>query len=569
MPDSPDSFEQVEGLKVIFEETAASVARAQAGLDRDLDDLLARHETRARAFAYSIPRVGVELEFGLRIVDEKRMLLVLPRGSRKELRNHRLSFDLVAVPDPPPPLDSAPGAFPFYLSEPHFMLPPDEEPLRFAQLIAALSNPARRFSLLPSGELKREKLEREVNRLVRAFLKDGGDRERLRKSAPEGGGEFLRLVNDAISDVEAGRDVDTNMERGLVYFRLDTAPASYLVARVTDKSKNDSLFVLRPDGTGGATNAEIYSVEGDNTPSVAYRPLHVLGLTLRHWLEGARPLFVKVADEDWPHLVAGLENLQAFAEKLREGYARGASALAAASAAKPGTPAYDLAEVFAELSYVVDYDKSDGGETTGARIEFERQSGDGDDYVLIQSRAFVRAVRSGRYARIEVALAAPEFALSGSARERFLSFFSPTRRILRDISREIGEREAERYAGFIARKDYRRSVVVLLSYKGNRPKQQFLVIWPGTNREGSPKSFAFTCERVDDSEDLKLTRWVLGVDEALDDVLLDTSAAPDDPAGGPLPAADKNLSEEQYQVFHNFFHAVRIWRSRVRTRAMR
>jgi hypothetical protein len=566
MPDSPETFEQVEGLRVIFEETARSVARAQSRLDEDLGAYSARRAGGAHAFAYSIPRVSVGVEFGLRVDEQKKVLLILPRGQRRELHEHRLSFDLVAVPEPPPPLAEPPAALPFYLTEPHFMLPPAEELLRFTQLVAALADPARRVQMLPAGELSRERLEREINRLVKAFIKDGGDPARLRAAAPEGGGEFLRLVNEAAAEADEGEEFDTNMERGLVFFRLDTEPATYLVARVTDKSKNDSLFVLNPGGPGVVTAVEIYSVEGDKTPAVRYRPLHLLGLTLRHWLEGARPLSVRL--EGGPPAVTGLASLEAFALNLREGFAKGAAALAAAPAEGP---AYDLPIVLAELSYTVDYDKSEeGGETANARLEFERKVGGEEEYVLIRSRAFVRAVRVGLSARIEVELAAPEFALSGAARERFLGFFAPGRRILLDIRSEIGEREAARYERFIAREEYRRSVVALLSYRGNRPKQQFLVIWPGTNREGSPKSFTFTCERDGDDEELKLTRWLLGVDEGLDDVLLDTSAVTDDAddAAG-TPDADRNLSEEQYQAFHNFFHAVRIWRSRVRRRVNR
>lgn len=564
--ESVEPVEPVEALRSIFEETAEAVARAQSRLDGDLGrDFLARCQAEGHALHYSIPHVSVELEFGLRVVGEDRVLIFLRRGGREELHGHRLTFSLVAAPEPPPPLDAAPGGFPFYLSEPHFMLPPEEELRCFTQLLVALTEPARRVSMLPasSGGLKPEKLRREIKELVKAFLRDGGDGARLLASAPEGGGLFSELVGEAVR--EAAGDGDTNAERGLVYFRLDTAPASYLVARVTKKSRNDSLFVLTPEGPGGATRADVYSVEGDDTPSVRYRPLHLLGLALRHWLEGARPPFVRL--EGGPPDVSGLANLKAFALNLREGYARGMAALAARPGAREGGAAYDLSGVLAELTYTVDYEKSDGGGETNPHLNFQQKVGD-DEFKLIESRAYVRAERVGASARMAVELAAPEFALSGAARERFLRYFfpfragGPARRILRDIRSEIGEREAERYEGFVATESYRRSVVVLLSYRGNTPKDQFLVIWPGTNREGRPRSFAFTCEPEDGGEELKLTRWVLGVDEGLDEVMLDTSADP--AADGAAPAADKNLSQEQYQAFHNFFHAVRIWRTRVR-----
>jgi hypothetical protein len=576
MPEQTELVEEVEGLKTIFSQTAEAIVSVQrkldgrAGLDGSSSsfDHVSMSETREQALRYSIPRVSINVEFGLRIDAQRKMFLILPRGSRTQRHTHRLLFSLVAVSEPPLSISDSATAMtgaaklPFYLTEPFFLLLPDEEKALFAQFLRLLADEEKWQSALPAS---------------------------ASPLTPE----------DVNTEIGRFENPDENRERGPVCFRLHTSPASYLIVRVTKKSKNDSVFLFTPEPELGKRPIEIYSIEGDDTPLVSYRPLHLLALAIRSWHEGAPPLSVELSGGLLPDV--GLENLQRFAEVMGEGYAQALATLAAQKDDYMPPAFYDLSEVSAELSYSVEYEQSEGDqELNSPRFNF--QFGNSDDYMLIQSRAFLRATRRGRAARLEVELAAPEFALSGAAREKFLSYFvssdsKTVTEIVKDIGREAADNgeSSERYESFIKNKNYWRSVVVLLSYRGPMPKQQFLVIWPGLNKSGQLRSFVFTCKRNSGSDELELTDWIMSVEDTLDDVQLTTSAhsepsaiittalntagvtteastAKDADAAGGAPiltsaivdatvsslAQERDLSEEQYQVFHNFFHAVRI-----------
>lgn len=554
MSNVPDAEEEVVGVRAIFDGAARAVVGAQRRLDARAPERLSRRESDAQALVYSIPRVSLDVRFALRVTSQRRMLFVLRRRGRSVEQTHSLRFSLVASASAPAPLSGDPVATPFYLSEPHFLLPPDEETLRFGQLVAALADPRRRVFLLPDGRtLKPGELDDEIERLRFDFDKD-------------------KKFFEAMTSASRPRG-DKSRERGLVFFRLDTSPPSVLVVRVTGKSKNDSVFVLLPGSDDAPPSVEVYSVEGDDTSSLQYRPMHLLGLAVRRWLEGAPPLRVRLGEGPPPAL--GLETLQDFALDLRDGYAGALDALSRLEDASDLPAFYDLTDVGAELTYSVSYDDDGGDELANPAFDFEGTDARHTNR-LIQSRARVSALRgAGGAARLEIELAAPEFTLSGAARAQFLAFFDRARGavfdrpIVEDLLVAVAERgeSTEAYRRFLGEPSLRRSVVVLLSYKGQTPKEQFLVIWPGTNRAGRLQSFVFTCRKAKDDDELELTRWLMGVEDSTRSVRLDTPLARRLPAGVDARAAgDADLSEEQYQAFHNFFHAVRIWRARVSPR---
>lgn len=548
MSDQSEIVEEVEGLENIFVQMSRSVIGVQQKLDGPLGlDYLARCSAPGQARLYSIPQITVELEFGLTIKDRTKVFLIFAGKDRTQEHKHHLMFSLVAVSEPPPDFpDQPPTALPFYLIEPHFLLSPDAEKELYQRLIAALENSDKWESALPgSKQLKPTDIDEEIKRIDEAFAKDSTD--------------FQEQIDSQQTDSVGDKHSEQSRERGLVFFRLDSAPVSYLIVRVTGKSKNDSLFVLTPDASPDRPEVEIYSLEGDDTSHLRYRPLHLLGLTLRHWLEGTPPLALKVAGG--PPGGLGLEDLQLFATFMRDGYTKGLQNLSTQRSDTAFPVFYDLVNVSAELSYSIDYDKSeDTDQINNPRFNFE--SGDEQDYKLIQSRALIRALREGNSARMEVELAAPEFALAGAARARFLEYFgdpdsreSPPQ-IVGDICKSFGKSAVavKMYEGFMMNKSYRQGVVVLLSYKGQKPKPEFMVIWPGAY-EGQPRDFVFTCKSPDGEDSLKLTRPIMGVEDSLADVDLNGATT-----------AKADLSDEQYQAFHNFFHAVRIWRARVAPR---
>ena len=76
------------------------------------------------------------------------------------------------------------------------------------------------------------------------------------------------------------------------------------------------------------------------------------------------------------------------------------------------------------------------------------------------------------------------------------------------------------------------------------PYLAFLVFWPAM-WEGRARDFVFTCRMRD--EKIRVLDVIMRLDEAVRDVSIQ---------------APSGLSKKQYKPFHNFFHAVRIWRMR-------
>lgn len=516
MPDNTELVAEVESLKHLFVGTAQAVIETQQMLDGPLGaDFLSRREVERQAMLYSIPRTSVDFQFGLSITSTQKVLLILSRKKEEQRQTHQLKFSLVAVPEPPSRMtDAQADAFvlPFYLIEPNFLLSPEEEALLYVRLINALTDPDKWESVLT----KPVDLNKEVKRIIKARA-------------------------------------DTQSEQGLVFFRLSREPDSFLIVRVTDKNLNDSVFVLTPDKP---RMVRIYSVEDDDTSSVRYAPFHRLALNIRRWIEGEPPHSVALGANLPPSL--GLEYLQPIASSLREGYVSCLNLLAAQKAAQETLwPVfYDLTSVRAELSYSVEYrGEKDAELNFSFRRTVDSETPDeGRDYKLIESKALIRAGRDGDSASIEVELAAPEFVLAGSARNTFLNHINADdEESIGDILDELADGEELRrlYKSFLADDYYRRIAVILLSYRGAKPKEEFLVIWPG-EYEGEAREFVFTC-KIDGGR-LKVTKPILGVDQDVRTVEIDTAAGSDE---------DTDLSKEQYQAFHNFFHAVRIWRARI------
>src|SRR5262249_25743118 len=139
---------------------------------------------------------------------------------------------------------------------------------------------------------------------------------------------------------------------------------------------------------------------------------------------------------------------------------------------------FDLIEAEAELSYSVLY-----GDDETASFDFTRRlapSGvaPSDRYELIRSHATLRAHSAGAKPPLEIAMAAPEFALSGRARARFLELVAPSARDIAAVFakarglREGGTEfraEQQNYLTFLADREAQREVVVFLSYKGKTP----------------------------------------------------------------------------------------------------
>lgn len=516
MPDEPQTISSVEGLQQLFVDMTDAVSKAQRDLDGKLQrDYLASCETVGQALVYSIPRTSVEMKFGLQIKKETKKFLFFFSKKSAETQKHTLKFSLIAVPDPPQAVEVTNARdTPFHLLQPNFLLSHREETQRYDELKIALANSNRRQLMFqPDNEFNPQKEIAEIE----------------------------KALADEVS------------ERGMVCFRLDDTTPAFLIVRVTGKSQRDSIFILRTENG----KVEIYSFEGDGNDEVDYRPLHSLAVTIRRWLQGATPLTETVDRKMLEKL--GLESLPDLAENLRAGYVGGIKILAEQKVDSEPPVLYDLTDVSAELSYTVDYSSID-------KAPFNFEKADDNEFSFIQNRALIQLERTSQGVRTEIELAAPEFVLSGDARDSLLSDFNSQEKdeslekLLKAFWKKYGKESNEsetsfklRYKNFIQNKSYRRNVVALLSYKGDKPKEEFLVILQGLDRQNRAKDFVFVYKKKD-----KEIKPIMALDEEISKVVLFT---PLDLENSNVES-DFDLEKEAYQAFHNFFHAVIMWRIR-------
>lgn len=555
MPEQHDSVSaDFFRLEDLFTLTAAAVVEMQREFDDRLNpDYLSSCEVRAHQRLFSLPQADVRYQFGLVIDHATSTWRLLPwkkNEQNEQLHTHQLRYTLAAVPEPPaaPALNPAAPAppIPLYLREPYFLLLPAEETDLCGQLTAVLSatDPHGWVSAVPGsapGSVK--ELDQ---KLVQAEAKK---------------------INDAFANKTS--------ERGMVFFRYADRPTAYLVVRVTAKSHNDSVFMFTPGKQPAPVT--IYSLEGDDTTAMRYGPLHRLALNIRRWLQGDLPAVRTRCDDllQGPApLQLGLAFLPSFVESMRAGYAAGLAYLSGPAGSPPhAEPAsvwpifYDLTDVLAELRYSVDYKADDPQFHFGRRTTVDDETikgdatadgGSGNEDKLIESRVVIRAERRGRDPDFELELQAPEFVLSGTALETFLASAQSS---VDEISQTFAAGDAavkRRYASYLMDIANQRNVVALLSYRGKTPKEEFLVVWPGLY-QGKVQEFVFTCKRKQAGATLTDVKVVMRIEQTVAEVKLGTSAT----GLGDDETFEEDLADKQYQAFHNFFHAVRIWRARI------
>lgn len=528
-------------LEELFKAIAHAVVTTQQKLDGGLSlDYLAGCALSEHRMIFTIPRTSVQLRFGVvekssggwRLVPWKKNL------NREQMHTHELEFFVDAVTDPPPGL-TAPEAggspVPLYMSTPYFMLTPVEEKEIADRLLADLNPNTRSWISTIPGPVKNI--------------------------------EALVLSELAAFEHALG---DNNSEVGPVFFRYESTPASYLAVRVVRRvfgsDANDSVFVVTP---GASPEVVIHSLEGDSVKSIRYPPLHHLLQTIRRWQDGTllptrTPINSLQGEPEVDQSDNGLASLLPFAADLRAGYADGLTYLSTAEsfmevAGAQVNPSvyYDLTGVRAALTYSLGF-KTQGSLPTPQFDFVNRRTlddhplptdDDPSETKLIESRALIRAFRGVAAPQVEIELEAPEFVLSGAARKRFLTLAVNSG----DEIEKAFDPEDLLYRDFIETESYHQGVIALLSYRGD-PKEEFLAIWPGAYLDQS-RDFAFTCA-VNNSDRSRLTnvKAVMRVKDDLDSVTFINADSDNE---------NDEATGEQYRAFHNFFHAVRIWRARM------
>ena len=515
-------------------DTAEAVVTNQQLLDQQLGtSYLSSCQSDGQRTFFSIPRAQVQLRFGVVETSAERWSLVpfkwLLNPSEKvleKMHTHEFAFCVDASPTPPLEIESAnQERIPLYLSRPYFMLSFAEEKEIKDLLLATLdgNNPNCTSAIPGQVNIPPEKIRKEREEFEAAFNDDGN-------------------------------------EQGPIFFRYNTTPVSYLIVRVVGSSANDSIFVLTPEPVPSVV---IYSLKSDSTSRLRYEPLHRLLYTIRRWQSGN--LLPQVSNDLEKRNVGenptegALSGLLRFAGDIRDGYAAGLKYLAetaSSSAMSIGdeqltpTTYYDLTQVQASLTYSLGY--KEGAPRLPFDFSLQRTWGNDETVVkgdapandarLIESNVYIRAFHEAAKPKVEIELRTPEFVLSDAAREAFIRLAFSSRYA---IASAFDESDVS-YLSFIENESFQRGVVAVLSYRGDEAKHKFLVIWPGLFN-GHTRDFAFTCSlEKEDLDHLKDIKPVLRVDQD-------------------LASVEFEVSGDQYRPFHNFFHAVRMWRVRIKT----
>lgn len=281
-------------LEEVFEHTARAVVACQAGLER--------RQPPAAPLVFSIPRVAVDLGFGLEMTAPRRILL-RRRRTRTALAHH-LRFALVAGPRRPPP---PPAAYAREILQPDFLVPGGEQQALREILARDLARPGRwTFRPRPASD---------ANEKFRSRMGEEGERV-------------------ATSDA-------------LVYFRLPGRRV--LAVRVAGGStgEKDGLFVVDPEGE---TPLAVFNFDGDGVRGIRWEPLALLAERLRAWHAAGEPR--ERVDEAVGH---GFEGPRAFVDGLLTGVGRGLRFLSQAAGDEEGLlPVfYDLDGVEAAVSFAV------------------------------------------------------------------------------------------------------------------------------------------------------------------------------------------------------------------------
>jgi len=447
----------------------------------------------------SVPRVDVEMVFGIKTENGTRTKLFLWEKDRDGMAARQHLLRFALVASPDAPdARTLSDAIVTRILEPPFLVPENERVTAIDQLTVALRAAA------------------------------------LRDKKPD-------KFNDEIAKLEK----DANR---VICLRLSPAtPPAILIVRVGNKGvEGDGVFVLTKDPVPAV---QPYSWAGDNEDDVDLAPLNWLARTIRNWL--LHPHSNEQTRPDLPG-VGGFGTLEQFLDFLREGYDYASHELTGAEIWATGSEPhyYDLTDVEAELSYSV------SGAPDKKTVEFT--TSEGRPYSLLESRVKVMIVRDTE-TRLRVDLLAPEFVLQG---EKLRRFTRAAAKGIDDRSSELldklasGDRaNADLYPVFLKDPALACGAVCLLSYEGDMPTPHFLVVWPGPYG----RDFMFVCRFDEDSDEITNVKVLLRLGDKIDEnkKLPKSTAAPDATAVG-----EGALSGREYKAFHNFFHAVEIWRAR-------
>jgi hypothetical protein len=335
-----------------------------------------------------------------------------------------------------------------------------------------------------------------------------------------------KLFKDEIRKLdEAASNQDD--DPGLVAFRLDGGDA-YMIVRIG--GRRDGIFLFDRSASPAVEVISHWRSDGDTLP---WAPFHRLFESLRAWQRGsATP---RRLDGPLPDRVGGIET-NSFLNPMWTAYRDARKLLSADSGSRfSPLPAYYLIEKMgAMLSYSIP-------RVIGREPDQQPQ--------LVKSDVAVTVRKDAGPAVVELRLRAPEYVLVDDQKKGILE-------LLRDnLDSEEDSILSTVDPGY--RADYESALrdtaraadsLVLLSYRDQPPKNEFLFIWTGSF-DSEERDFAFRLTL--DKDRLRDPEIVLKLEDPVDGSELAIEMRPFELAEVPYGSHAAGL--------HDFFHAAWIW----------
>lgn len=527
---------ELDEIATLFAEAAIAVRATQQSLET-VRIPVPRSGAR-NMLTYAVPRADFEIKAQLEKQKTKVVFIFFKKKGRAEVDRHNTRFALVAAPDAPQPPD------------PSIRLP-KVPPAPGPNIPPSVPLPSMEFTTPPFLLTVSE--EAVVCRTLAQLLKNAQEGSFADKLPP---GEPLKVKDvrkegEALdSDCGEVIESDDDYQPGSIFFRLDGASPATLVVRATKNAEHAGIYVYRP---GARPPVAIYSIFNDDTSPVSYEPIQLLLEALRGWRDGAATRSEAHAGVD-PQL--GLRFLPRVTHAVWNGYIDALNELLPLSpssppAASPPVEArrsvYDLPGVEAQLSY--------GVSLLPVSDDINNDDRDDNEQVrenhVIETRARVRVERRAGRPACVLSLDAPEFVLSGAARDFMIE-------LIQDEDTEQAEKIADMfdsnapdpYLRALCGEGLRRDGVILLLWTDDKiPKPYFLVVCSGI-MAGVVQDFVFKCELKVGTKGSKLQN--IKVVRPMQKSVQLVNGQPVWPV----------LKLDEYQYWHDFFKAVRRWRTR-------
>lgn len=518
---------ELDEISTLFAEAAIALRATQRSLETVRVPV--PHADALDVLTYSVPRADFEIKAQLQKVNTKVVLVFFRKNGRAEVDRHSMRFALVAVPDAPQPPDHSTLLPP---------VPPAPAPVPLPPL--ELTAPPFMLTVPEEGVVCRD---------LAKLLKGANEGDFADKLPPGHVLDVIEVRNEGkFLDSDCGKVAESidEFQPGSIFFRLEGASPTTLVVRATNDAEHVGIYVYTPDARPPVA---IYSIFNDDTASLSYEPIQLLLEALRGWRDGAVTRSEAHAGVD-PQL--GLRFLSRVAHAVWNGYIDALDRLLSPSS-PPGEVRrsfYDLPGVEAQLSYSVSLLPVSDDTSTDEMDDNEQAR----ENHVIETRARLRVERrAGRQACI-LSLDATEFVLSGASRG-FMIELIQERKQAEKIADMFDSDVPEPYLLALLGDGLRRDGVILLTWTEDKiPKPRFLVACSGI-MAAVAQDFVFRCDLKVEKKGSKLEniKVVRRMEQSVQLV-----------AGQPLWPV---LKLDEYKYWHDFFKAVRRWRTRREPRA--